>query len=108
MTENGAFTAAITTKKMKKPSAILRCRAFAGIAVIEVARSSRDPARWSPIEVFCNMSYLGAVLTRAVGPEMRTVHRQSFLEAEISIRARRVGLLFSEWWRANSRRGGQS
>jgi len=60
MSENGAFTTAITTKRMKTPSAILRCRAFAGIAVIEVARSSRDPGRWSPMEVFCNMGHLGA------------------------------------------------
>src|SRR5215472_2878525 len=69
MTENGAFTAAITIKKMKKPSAILRCRAFAGIAVIEVARSSRDPGRWSPIEVFCNMSHLGANTQRRLSDE---------------------------------------
>ena len=69
MSENGAFTAAITTKKMKTPSEILHCRAFAGTAVIEVARSSRDPARWSPVEVFCNMSHLGANTQRMLSHE---------------------------------------
>jgi len=74
MTENGAFAAAMTTKKMKTRRASLRCRAFAGIAVIDVARSSRDPARWSPVEVFCNMSHLGANTQSGLSAEkLRTV-----------------------------------
>jgi|SRR5579862_6561741 len=76
MNENGAFTTAITTKRTKAPNASLRCRAFAGITVIEVAKSTRDPERWSPIEVFCNMSEPRCKhSTQALGQEkLRTVH----------------------------------
>ena len=76
MNENGAFTTAITTKRTKALNASLRCRAFAGITVIEVAKSTRDSERWSPIEVFCNMSEPRCKhSTQALGQEkLRTVH----------------------------------